>query len=74
MSYTIEISKILYRISYSLYLGNIYRVLLELRENESHSILEPESFSLKSYTLLKMLVVLDSIGYLTTRFCPLTIY
>lgn len=58
----------------SLDFSNINCILLELRKNLCHSILEPESVPFELNTFEKELIVLDSISKFPTRFCPLSVY
>lgn len=53
---------------------NVYGILFELLENDSNGIRKPFRLSFKSNAFLEFLVVLDSIRYLISRFCPFDIY
>lgn len=57
----------------SLDLCDIDRVLLELRKNSCHSILEPESIPLELDTFDETFVVLDSMSDFSARLCAFAV-
>jgi hypothetical protein len=52
----------------------INRVFFELLHNEFQSVLDPERFTFKGKTSLKLLVVLDRVFELLSRFASLSVY
>ena len=52
--------------NYELDFSNIDRVFLELCQNDSHSILEPESLTFDGDASLKFFIVLDGMLYFTS--------